>query len=39
MIEEVERAVHGKCPVHFKGLVNGELFKPAEIIAAVKEVA
>lgn len=39
MVEEVERAVHGKCPVHFKGLVNGELFKPAEIIAAVKEVA
>ncbi|QTX33513.1 2-oxoacid:acceptor oxidoreductase subunit alpha [Aminithiophilus ramosus] len=39
MVLEVERAVHGKCPVHFKGLVNGELFKPAEIIAAVKEVA
>lgn len=39
MVEEVERAVHGKCPVHFKSLVNGELFKPAEIIAAVKEVA
>jgi len=38
MVLEVERAVHGKAKVVFQGLVNGELFKPSEIFARIKEV-
>jgi 2-oxoglutarate ferredoxin oxidoreductase subunit alpha len=36
---EVERAVAGKCEVHRKNLINGELFKPNEIMSFIKEVA
>ena len=39
MVCEVERAVAGKCEVHRKGLINGELYKPAEIMSFIKEVA
>lgn len=39
MVTEVERAVKGVCEVHAKNLINGELFKPAEIMSFIKEVA
>lgn len=39
MVLEVERAVKGACEVHAKNLINGELFKPAEIMSFIKEVA
>jgi 2-oxoglutarate ferredoxin oxidoreductase subunit alpha len=39
MVLEVERAVHGKCPVISYPLVNGELFTPAQILARIEEVA
>lgn len=39
MVREVERAVKGACEVHPKNLINGELFKPAEIMSFIKEVA
>lgn len=39
MVLEVERAVHGKAPVVPYNLVNGELFKPAEILQKIEEVA
>lgn len=39
MVLEVERAVCGKAEVISKTLVNGELFKPDQIAAAIKEVA
>lgn len=39
MVDEVERAVKGACEVHRKNLINGELFKPAEIMSFVQEVA
>ncbi len=39
MVREVERAVAGKCEVIGKGLINGELYKPAEIMSFIKEVA
>lgn len=39
MVNEVERAVKGVCEVHAKNLINGELFKPAEIMSFIKEVA
>jgi 2-oxoglutarate ferredoxin oxidoreductase subunit alpha len=38
MVLEVERAVHGKAKVILQSLVNGELFKPSEIFARIKEV-
>lgn len=38
MVNEVERAVHGKGKVILQSLVNGELFKPSEIFARIKEV-
>jgi 2-oxoglutarate ferredoxin oxidoreductase subunit alpha len=38
MILEVERAVHGKAKVIKKSLVNGELFKPEDILRAIEEV-
>mgnify|MGYP000787859897 CR=1 FL=1 len=39
MVLEVERAVKGNCEVHAKNLINGELYKPAEIMSFIKEVA
>ena len=39
MVLEVERAVHGKAKVVAQNLVNGELFKPDEILAVIEEVA
>jgi len=39
MVLEVERAVKGKAEVVAKNLVNGELFKPAQIMDAIREVA
>ena len=39
MVLEVERAVHGKAEVISKPLINGELFKPAQLMAAIEEVA
>lgn len=38
MVNEVERAVHGKAKVMLQSLVNGELFKPSEIFKRIKEV-
>jgi len=38
MVLEVERAVQGKAKVMLQSLVNGELFKPSEIFARIKEV-
>ena len=39
MVLEVERAVKGKCEIHPHSLLNGELYKPAEIASFIKEVA
>ncbi|MEG1799150.1 MAG: 2-oxoacid:acceptor oxidoreductase subunit alpha, partial [Synergistaceae bacterium] len=39
MVLEVERAVAGRCEVIGKSLINGELYKPAEIMSVIKEVA
>lgn len=39
MVLEVERAVHGKARVVPYNLVNGELFKPDEILEKIEEVA
>ena len=39
MVLEVERAVHGKAEVISKTLINGDLFKPAQLMAAIEEVA
>lgn len=39
MVLEVERIVKNNCEVHKKSLINGELFKPAEIMSFIKEVA
>jgi 2-oxoglutarate ferredoxin oxidoreductase subunit alpha len=39
MVLEVERAVHGRAKVLPVNLVNGELFKPEEILAVIEEVA
>ncbi|MDR1471295.1 MAG: 2-oxoacid:acceptor oxidoreductase subunit alpha [Synergistaceae bacterium] len=36
---EIERAVGGKAETHSKTLLNGELFKPSQIMAFIKEVA
>jgi 2-oxoglutarate ferredoxin oxidoreductase subunit alpha len=36
---EVDRAAHGKCETHSKTLLNGELFKPTQIISCIEEVA
>lgn len=38
MVLEVERSVHGKARVVPYNLVNGELFKPDEILEKIKEV-
>ncbi|HOO86305.1 MAG TPA: 2-oxoacid:acceptor oxidoreductase subunit alpha, partial [Synergistales bacterium] len=39
MVLEVERAVHGKAKVVAQNLVNGELFKPDDILSVIEEVA
>ena len=39
MVREVERAVKANCEVISKTLINGELYKPAEIMSFIKEVA
>ncbi|MDI9370132.1 MAG: 2-oxoacid:acceptor oxidoreductase subunit alpha [Synergistaceae bacterium] len=39
MVLEVERAVRGKAKVVPQNLVNGELFKPEEILTLIEEVA
>ena len=39
MVNEVERAVAGRCEVHRKNLINGELYKPDQIMSFIKEVA
>ena len=39
MVHEVERVVRGRSEVRSLNLVNGELFKPSEILKAIKEVA
>lgn len=39
MFLEVDRAVHGKAATHSKTLLNGELFKPAQIMSYIEEVA
>ena len=39
MVLEVERAVHGKAKVEPLNLVNGELFKPEDILKVIEEVA
>ena len=39
LVHEVERAVKGNCKVVGKSLINGELYKPAEIMSFIKEVA
>jgi 2-oxoglutarate ferredoxin oxidoreductase subunit alpha len=36
---EIDRAIHGKAETHLRPLLNGELFKPAQIISYVEEVA
>ena len=37
LVHEVERAVKRNCEVHGKSLINGELYKPAEIMSFIKE--
>jgi 2-oxoglutarate ferredoxin oxidoreductase subunit alpha len=39
MFLEIDRAIHGKAEAISKTLLNGELFKPAQIIKYIEEVA
>jgi 2-oxoglutarate ferredoxin oxidoreductase subunit alpha len=39
MFLEIDRAVHGAAKTHSRTLLNGELFKPAQIMSYIKEVA
>jgi 2-oxoglutarate ferredoxin oxidoreductase subunit alpha len=39
MFLEIERAIHGKAETFSRILLNGELFKPAQIIKYIEEVA
>ena len=39
IVYEVERAMHGRSEVRGLSLVNGELFKPSEILEIIEEVA
>jgi 2-oxoglutarate ferredoxin oxidoreductase subunit alpha len=39
MFIEIDRAVHGKAETHSKTLLNGELFKPSQIMSYIEEVA
>ena len=36
---EIDRAVHGNAATHSKTLMNGELFKPSQIMSYIEEVA
>jgi 2-oxoglutarate ferredoxin oxidoreductase subunit alpha len=36
MVEDVERCVHGKCPVKWYGKCGGEVPTPEEIMDVVK---
>jgi 2-oxoglutarate ferredoxin oxidoreductase subunit alpha len=38
MFLEVERAIHGKAEAISRTLLNGELFKPAQIMSYIEEV-
>ncbi|MDR1649434.1 MAG: 2-oxoacid:acceptor oxidoreductase subunit alpha, partial [Synergistaceae bacterium] len=39
MVLEVERVIGGRSDVRGLNLVNGELFKPSEILRVIEEVA
>jgi 2-oxoglutarate ferredoxin oxidoreductase subunit alpha len=39
IVHEVERAMHGRSEVRGLSLVNGELFKPSDILKIIEEVA
>jgi 2-oxoglutarate ferredoxin oxidoreductase subunit alpha len=39
MVLEVERVIHGRSEVRGLSLLNGELFKPSEILKIIEEVA
>jgi 2-oxoglutarate ferredoxin oxidoreductase subunit alpha len=39
MFLEIDRTIHGRAETHSKTLLNGELFKPAQIISYIEEVA
>jgi len=39
IVLEIERVLRGRSEVHGLSLVNGELFKPSEILKAIEEVA
>jgi 2-oxoglutarate ferredoxin oxidoreductase subunit alpha len=39
MFLEIDRAVRGKCETFSKTLLNGELFKPSQIMSYIEEVA
>jgi 2-oxoglutarate ferredoxin oxidoreductase subunit alpha len=36
---EIDRVIHGRAKTHLKTLLNGELFKPAQIMSYIEEVA
>ena len=36
MVEDVERSVQGKCPVHWYGKAGGEIPTPEEVIDVIK---
>jgi 2-oxoglutarate ferredoxin oxidoreductase subunit alpha len=38
MVEDVERSVQGKCPVHWHGKAGGEIPTPEEVIDVVKSL-
>ena len=38
MVEDVERSVAGKCPVHWYGKCGGEVPTPEEVIEEVKKL-
>ncbi|MDR3355103.1 MAG: 2-oxoacid:acceptor oxidoreductase subunit alpha [Synergistaceae bacterium] len=39
MFLEIDRVIHGRAETHLKTLLNGELFKPAQIMSYIEEVA
>jgi 2-oxoglutarate ferredoxin oxidoreductase subunit alpha len=39
MFLEIDRVIHGRAKTHLKTLLNGELFKPAQIMSYIEEVA
>jgi len=38
VVEDVERSVRGKCPVHWYGKAGGDIPTPEEIIKAIKSL-